>query len=147
MVSFSTLKILKNSPFIVQCLFWNPLGTSNSNATFQRTFMLLGPELRFLSSIKYIQSYEIKSPPWTIWWFGTLGIFSVENIDWLGDFMFQTSDNVSCALIHSTLLSSLLFSEVWNIKSPNLSIFSARLGSSILTNLRRGLDYIHCKYL
>ena len=26
------------------------------------------------------QSYEIKSPPWTILWFRILGIFSVENI-------------------------------------------------------------------
>ena len=39
------------------------------------------------------QSYEIKSPPWTIWLFRILGIFSIENIDRLGDFMFQTSDN------------------------------------------------------
>ena len=39
------------------------------------------------------QSYEIKSPPWTIWWFRILGIFSVEIIDRLGAMMFQTSDN------------------------------------------------------
>ena len=39
------------------------------------------------------QSYEIKSPPWTILWFRILGIFSVENIARLGVFMFQTSDN------------------------------------------------------
>ena len=39
------------------------------------------------------QSYEIKSPPWTILWFRILGIFSVENIARLGAFMFQTSDN------------------------------------------------------
>ena len=39
------------------------------------------------------QSYEIKSPPWTIFWFRILGIFSVENIARLGVFMFQTSDN------------------------------------------------------
>ena len=36
------------------------------------------------------QSYEIKSPPWTIVWFRILGIFSFENIDRLGVFMFQT---------------------------------------------------------
>ena len=36
------------------------------------------------------QSYEIKSPPWTILWFRILGIFSVDNIDRLGVFMFQT---------------------------------------------------------
>ena len=41
----------------------------------------------------YKQSYEIKSPPWTILWFRSLGIFSVENIDRLGVFMFQTWDN------------------------------------------------------
>ena len=39
------------------------------------------------------QSYEIKSPPWTILWFRIREIFSVENIDRLGVFMFQTSDN------------------------------------------------------
>ena len=33
------------------------------------------------------QSYEIKSPPWTILWFRILGIFSVENIARLGVFM------------------------------------------------------------
>ena len=44
-------------------------------------------------SVYQIQSYDIKSPPWTIWWFRILGIFFVENIDRLGDFMFQTSDN------------------------------------------------------
>ena len=38
--------------------------------------------------ICYDQSYEIKSPPWTILWFRILGIFSLENI-----FMFQTSHN------------------------------------------------------
>ena len=40
-----------------------------------------------------LQSYEIKSPSWTILWFRILGIFSVENIARLGVFMFQTSDN------------------------------------------------------
>ena len=39
------------------------------------------------------QSYEIKSPPWTILWFRILGIFSVEDIDRLGAMMFQISDN------------------------------------------------------
>ena len=39
------------------------------------------------------QSYEIKSPPWTILFFRILGIFSVKNIARLGIFMFQTSDN------------------------------------------------------
>ena len=37
-----------------------------------------------------LQSYEIKSPPWTILWFRILGIFSVENIKRLCVFMFQT---------------------------------------------------------
>ena len=39
------------------------------------------------------QSYEIKSPPWTILWFRILEIFSVENIARLSVLMFQTSDN------------------------------------------------------
>ena len=37
-----------------------------------------------------IQSYVIKSPPWTILWFRILGIFSAENIKRLCVFMFQT---------------------------------------------------------
>ena len=40
--------------------------------------------------ITLYQSYEIKSPPWTILWFRILGIFSVENIVRLCVFMFQT---------------------------------------------------------
>ena len=40
-----------------------------------------------------IQRYEIKSPPWTILLFRILGIFSDENIERLGVFMFQTWDN------------------------------------------------------
>ena len=39
------------------------------------------------------QSFEIKFPPWTILWFRILGIFSVENIQKLCVFMFQTWDN------------------------------------------------------
>ena len=39
------------------------------------------------------QSYEIKSPPWTILWFRILGIFSVENIKRLCVFMFKTCSN------------------------------------------------------
>ena len=39
---------------------------------------------------RFIQSYEIKSPPWTILWFRILRIFSVENIKKLCVFMFQT---------------------------------------------------------
>ena len=38
----------------------------------------------------FIQSYEIKSPPWTILWFRILGIFSVESIKRLCVFIFQT---------------------------------------------------------
>ena len=41
------------------------------------------------STISCEQSYVIKSSPWTILWFRILGIFSVENINRLGVFMFQ----------------------------------------------------------
>ena len=50
-------------------------------------------EILSIPGIKHRQSYEIKSPPWTILWFRILGIFSVENIARLGVFVFQTSDN------------------------------------------------------
>ena len=64
------------------------------------------------------QSYEIKSPPWAILWFRILGIFSVENIKRLGVFMFQTWDSY-CESVQSWLLS-----QVWNIKTHNIFIFS-----------------------
>ena len=51
------------------------------------------PKLVKYSSIYSMQSFEIKSPPWTILWFRIVGIFSVKNIARLGVFMFQTSDN------------------------------------------------------
>ena len=40
-----------------------------------------------------LQSYVIKSAPWTILWFRILGIFSVEHIKRLCVFMFQTCSN------------------------------------------------------
>ena len=52
------------------------------------------------------QSYEIKSPPWTIWWFRILGIFSVENVNRLGAMMFQTSDSTLSAVHWFTVLFS-----------------------------------------
>ena len=48
---------------------------------------------QIISKITFNQSYEIKSPPWTILWFRILGIFSVRNIKRLCVFMFQTWDN------------------------------------------------------
>ena len=48
---------------------------------------------QFFLKVAWIQSYEIKSRPWTILWFRILGIFSVENIDRLCVLMFQTWDN------------------------------------------------------
>ena len=42
--------------------------------------------------IYFCQSYEIKSPPWTILWLRILGIYFVENIKRLCVFMFQTWD-------------------------------------------------------
>ena len=48
--------------------------------------------VRDLSGI-YFQSYEIKSPPWTILWFRILGIFSGEYIKRLCLFMFKTCSN------------------------------------------------------
>ena len=45
---------------------------------------------KLLKIIRLTQSYQIKSPPWTILWFRILGIFSVENITRLCVFKFQT---------------------------------------------------------
>ena len=53
---------------------------------------------------------------------------------------FKLAPIVCSALIHSTLLSNWLLSEVWNIKTSNLSIFSTGSRSSIETGSRRGLD-------
>ena len=66
------------------------------------------------------QSYEIKSPPWTILWFIILGIFSVENIQRLCVFRFQTSDNVvSFWEEYCESVQSWPLSQVWNIKTHN----------------------------
>ena len=46
-----------------------------------------------LSQGHRIQSYVIKSAPWTILWFRILGIFSIEYIKRLCVFMFQTCSN------------------------------------------------------
>ena len=48
------------------------------------------PRYEEQGKVSTIQSYEIKSPPWTNLWFRILGIFSVENIKRLCVFMFQT---------------------------------------------------------
>jgi hypothetical protein len=57
---------------------------------FSTTSATLFFNIHFFSS-GFGQSYEIKSPPWTILWFRILGIFSFENIDRLGVFKFETS--------------------------------------------------------
>ena len=62
------------------------------------------------------QSYEIKSPPWTILWFRILRIFPVENIDKLGVFMFQTWGN-SQLCIDSQYSSQYL--TIWSLKHQN----------------------------
>jgi hypothetical protein len=49
--------------------------------------------------------------------------YPVENIDRLGVLMFQTSDN-SQLLRSCESMQSWLCSQVWNIKTPNQSIFS-----------------------
>ena len=57
----------------------------------QKLQMLLKPN--DCRKVFFSQSYEIKSPPWTILWFRILGIFSVEYIKRLCVFMFQTCSN------------------------------------------------------
>ena len=90
---------------------------------------LAGFQIMVILDLCYVQSYEIKSPPWTIWWFRILGISLLKiKIGWvLWCFKLQTI--VSCALIYSTLLSSWLLSEVWYIiaTQPILIFFRARV--------------------
>ena len=68
-------------------------------------------------SLISIQSYEIKSPPWTILWFRILGIFSVENIKRLCVFMFQTWDNSQ--LLRRVLWISAELTIVSSLKHKN----------------------------
>ena len=63
------------------------------------------------------QSYEIKSPPWTILWFRILGNFSVENIKRLCVFMFQTWDNSQ--LLRRVLWISAELTIVSSLKHKN----------------------------
>ena len=68
----------------VECLEW----TKITNTKVSHALLYDNKQ-----NIAYYQSYEIKSPPWTILWLRILEIFSVENINRLGVFMFQTWDN------------------------------------------------------
>ena len=63
------------------------------------------------------QSYEIKSPPWTILWFRILEIFSVENIKRLCVFIFQTWDNSQ--LLRRVLWISAELTIVSSLKHKN----------------------------
>ena len=68
-------------------------------------------------AIWYLQSYVIKSAPWTILWFRILGIFSVENIKRLCVFMFQTWDNSQ--LLRRVLWISAELTIVSSLKHKN----------------------------
>ena len=63
------------------------------------------------------QSYEIKSPPWTILWFRILGTLSVENIARLDVFMFKTSDNSQLWI--DSQYSSQYLTIIWSLKNQN----------------------------
>ena len=67
--------------------------------------------------IGHLQSYLIKSPPWTILWFRILGIFSVENVKRLCVFMFQTWDNSQ--LLRRVLWISAELTIVSSLKHKN----------------------------
>ena len=89
------------------------------------------------------QSYVIKSPPWTIWWFRILWIFSVENIDRLGDFMLQTSENSQLCIDSQYSSQQLTFA--WSLKhqiSQPIYIFN-RVKVFHLDRLKKG-TWLHC---
>ena len=111
---FTRKRIIVTSFFVLSgALSWEPQ-ESISPKTFNQ-------HKHVTYDVSSNQSYEIKSPLWTIWWFRILGIVSVENIDSWEILCFKLQTIVSCALIHSTLLNSWLLSEVWYIIAPNLS--------------------------
>ena len=83
--------------YFICCLFLLKINQNKFNKVIdvhcQLSMMSQGKLLIISIPMGSFQSYEIKSPPWTILWFRILGIFSIENIARLGVFMFQTSDN------------------------------------------------------
>ena len=90
-----------------------------------------------------MQSYEIKSPPWTLLWFRILGNFSVENMGWVF-LCFKLQTIVSSALIHSTLLSSWLGASLKHKNTQPLYIFNIEIpqNSEPQNGPKRGLDFI-----
>ena len=60
---------------------------------FFLSIYFLGNFYRLEHSVSKVKAMKSSPPPWTIWWFRILAIFSDENIARLGVFMFQTSDN------------------------------------------------------
>ena len=91
------------------------------------------------------QSYEIKSPPWTILWLRILGIFSVENIKRLCIFMFKTCSNSQ--LLRRVLWINAEQTIIWSLKHKIIQpsyIFNREnpKNSEPQNGPRRGLDYI-----
>ena len=79
--------------------------------------LLIQTKYQKYKALSFMQSYEIKSPPWTILWFRILGIFSVENIKRLCVFMFQTWDNSQ--LLRRVLWISAELTIVSSLKHKN----------------------------
>ena len=118
------------------------------NSSYWQKFII-----QIVDYIKIFQSYEIKSPPWTILWFRILGIFSVENIKRLCVFMFQTCDNSQ--LLRRVLWISAELTIVSSLKHKNtqpLYIFN-RLRVLHLDRLKEGTwlhsfeIFILCTYI
>ena len=77
-------------PSVILCLCKHPRGIPIHHSYFA------------LDACSCMQSYEIKSPPWTILWFRILGIIAR-----LGVFMFQTSDNSQLCIDSQYILFSV----------------------------------------
>ena len=125
-------------------LHWSALLHCTSTSSITKCWICGGRE-HLCGSIILVQSYEIKSPPWTILWFRILGIFSVENIKRLCLFMFQTWDNSQ--LLRRVLWISAELTIVSSLKHKNtqpLYIFSREnpKNSEPQNGPRRGLDFI-----
>ena len=129
---------------LTPCIYVHTYISLSIKCRYIHTYLLL-PWRTQISTLHIAQSYEIKSPPWTILWFRILGISSVENIKRLCAFMFQTWDNSQ--LLRRVLWISAELNIVSSLKHKNtqpLYIFKREnpQNSESQNGPRKGLDFI-----
>ena len=115
-------------------------------------YVLRCPEAQYIylyQDSSLLQSYEIKSPPWTILWFRILGIFSVEYIKRLRAFMFKSCSNSLLCTDSQYSSQQLTIGATFKHKCTQpLYIFNREnpQNSETQNGLRRGLDFIALQF-